>query len=468
MNQKAISIALALLSAICAHIPVAAQRNANSTERPFIQANSYLGVQQANRSRIAPLVDHHKHLRGPGATQLQSRPLLPEIKVPEDLAHLLNERSKRWNDKSAIAELYTENAVLHDNRVPAWYKGRSAIAAFVITRFRAGYTVTPVAYNLGQTNGHVAGYLTRTEKGVTTHFMHVHLSLEKAEHGSWRIAAETFTYPGPEILNPITAEQVVAELDAAGIKRGVVISVAYWFGNQFLNTPLPDEYEKVRAENDWVAEQVARYPDRLTAFCSFNPLKDYALQELERCAKNALLKGLKLHFGNSGVDLRKPEHLEKIRRLFRAANQYRMPIIAHLWTDWSYEKEAAQHATIFLNQVLPEAPDITVQIAHMAGGGRSNDLALAVYADAIAAKDPRTKNLHFDVATVVEAASPDQVLQRDAMRMRQIGLERILWGSDMSAPDALSGQQWRIFRGLMPLTDEELRKIASNIAPYLR
>jgi predicted TIM-barrel fold metal-dependent hydrolase len=468
MNQKALSIAFALLSAICAHLPVAAQSNAKSTERSVIAAKSSVSSQLADRTRITPFADYHKHLRGPGATQLQSRPMLTEIKVPEDLARLLNERSRRWNDKSAIAELYTENAVLHDNRVLAWYKGRSAIAAFVITRFRAGYSVTPVAYNLGQSNGYVAGYLTRTEKGVTTHFMHVHLSLEKGEDGLWRIAAETFTYPGPEILKPITAEQIIAELDAAGIKRGVVISVAYWFGNQFLNTPFPDEYEKVRAENDWVAEQVARYPDRLTAFCSFNPLKDYALQELERCAKNPLLKGLKLHFGNSGVDVRKPEHLEKVRRVFRVANQHRMPIIAHLWTDWSYEKEAAQHAAIFLNQVLPESPNITIQIAHMAGGGRSNDLALAVYADAITAKDPRTRNLYFDIATLVEAASPDQVLQRDAMRMRQIGFERILWGSDMSAPEALSGQQWRIFRGLMPLTDDELKKIASNIAPYLR
>lgn len=38
----------------------------------------------------------------------------------------------------------------------------------------------------------------------------------------------------------------------------------------------------------------------------------------------------------------------------------------------------------------------------MAGGGRSTDAALAVIADARAARDARTKNLYFDVATLTE------------------------------------------------------------------
>jgi hypothetical protein len=33
-----------------------------------------------------------------------------------------------------------------------------------------------------------------------------------------------------------------------------------------------DEYAKMRAENDWTSEQVARFPDRLRGFCGFNAL----------------------------------------------------------------------------------------------------------------------------------------------------------------------------------------------------
>ena len=44
----------------------------------------------------------------------------------------------------------------------------------------------------------------------------------------------------------------------------------------------------------------------MRGFCSVNPLKDYAIEELARCAKDPQLQlhiGLKLHFGNSDVDL---------------------------------------------------------------------------------------------------------------------------------------------------------------------
>src|SRR5262245_27746881 len=94
----------------------------------------------------------------------------------------------------------------------------------------------------------------------------------------------------------ISARNLVELLDAAGIKRALVLSMAYTWGKAS-RAPVENEYEQVKAENDWTAQQVAQYPDRLRAFCSFNPLKSYALEELERCSKNPQLHyGLKLHF----------------------------------------------------------------------------------------------------------------------------------------------------------------------------
>ena len=75
-----------------------------------------------------------------------------------------------------------------------------------------------------------------------------------------------------------------------------------------------DEAAKVARENDWTAAQAARYPGRLIAFCSFNPLKDYALAELKRCAGlPGLKRGIKLHFGNSDVQLDDPAHVQRYR-----------------------------------------------------------------------------------------------------------------------------------------------------------
>jgi predicted TIM-barrel fold metal-dependent hydrolase len=55
-----------------------------------------------------------------------------------------------------------------------------------------------------------------------------------------------------------------------------------------------------------------------------------------------------------------------------------------------------------------------------------------------------------------------------ARRIRQVGVERILYGSDAAAGDNLRPREaWAAFRRL-PLTESELVRIAGNVAPYLR
>lgn len=415
----------------------------------------------------APLVDHHQHLFSAARAKAIYPPPLPEIKLPDELARLIRERSRTFNDKTALAELYRDDSLLlntQDGEFPTWMTGGSAVALELTRYFNDPYRITPVAYRIDGNAGYIAGYLTRGEGEATKHFAHVLLSIAKNENGTWSILTESPTIPGPFSRDPVSAEQLIALLDNAGIQRAVVLSVAYQWDNR--NSKDPNAYEKVRTENDYTAREVAKFPNRLVGFCGVNPLKDYAIKELERCTNELHLKGLKMQFGNSGVDLRKPEHLEKVRRVFRAANRLRTPIVAHLWINPEFEKEGGQHAKVFLEQLLPEVPDITVQIAHMAGGGRSTDTALAVFADAIAAKNPLTKNLYFDVSTLTVGQSKAG-LQKDAERMRQIGLERILYGTDAS-PTNPPYVSWGSFKGLMPLTDAEFRIVASNIAPYLR
>jgi predicted TIM-barrel fold metal-dependent hydrolase len=80
--------------------------------------------------------------------------------------------------------------------------------------------------------------------------------------------------------------------------------------------------------------------------------------------------------------------------------------------------------------------------------------------------DPRTKNFYFDVATVATVADgqPEDELKRFAARIRQVGLKRVLYGSDLGPPYAR--QEWLTFRTTVPLTDDEMRTIAANVAPY--
>jgi uncharacterized protein len=270
----------------------------------------------------------------------------------------------------------------------------------------------------------------------------------------------------------LTARDVVALLDDAGIRRAVVLSVAYTWGKAS-RTAVENEYEHVKAENDWTAQQAAQYPDRLRAFCSVNPLKPYALDELARCRRDPRLqRGLKLHFGNSDVDLDNPENVSQVKRVLAAANGYGMAIVVHLRTSIDNRRRyGADQARVFLNDLLPAVPDVPVQIAHLAGAGGNEpevDAALAVLIDAIAHQDRRMKNVWFDVTAVAEVAAPPARLEQIASRIRQIGVERVLYGSDAAASPAMFPKAgWSTFRRL-PLTAVEFATIAGNIAPYMR
>ena len=274
--------------------------------------------------------------------------------------------------------------------------------------------------------------------------------------------------PGPK---GIDAEFLIAQLDAAGIRDAVVLSVAYSFSNPN-KSPVPNEYTHVMAENDWTSAQVAKYSDRLLGFCSVNPLRPYALEEIARCAKDPNLRtGLKLHFGNSDVDLDNPEHLAKVRQVFRAANQHHMAITVHMHPNIDHHRPyGAKEARVFLEQLLPEAPDVIVQIAHLAGGGGYDDPtideALSVFVEAIERKDPQMKNVYFDACGIAISGMWEDRAGLIVKRIRQIGTNRVLYGSDAATPDNLPKDALERWHRL-PLTHDEFRKIESNVAPYL-
>lgn len=150
---------------------------------------------------------------------------------------------------------------------------------------------------------------------------------------------------------PTTANDVLEALDAAAVGRGLVLSIAYMFGRPDLEE---NEYAKVRAENDYVAEQVATAPDRLVGACSVNPLADYAFDEIERCAEDPRLGALKLHLANSDVDLRNDAHVERLASVFQQLGRLALPAVVHVRTrDEDYGSE---DVAIFVESRAPKRP----------------------------------------------------------------------------------------------------------------
>ncbi|HVF16158.1 MAG TPA: amidohydrolase family protein [Steroidobacteraceae bacterium] len=421
----------------------------------------------------APIVDHHQHLLSIATADQISPPPLAPIALPQELARLLSQRAQHWNDPAMLAQLYINDAVALGTESPGWIRGQAAIAAYFSARFARAYEMTAVEYRAAGAAARVAGYYTRGEGAQIQRFGYFYLAVERGDDGMWRIAAETSAFPGPvRLLEPIDAAQLVSRLDDAGIQRAVVLSDAFLYGSRSMPAGIEESssearHSKVRAENDWVAAEVAKFPQRLIAFCSLNPLESYAMVELERCTRGGRMRGLKLHFTESRVDLRNSQHVEAVRQIFAAANARRLPIVVHVGADATH---AAANAQTFLERILIAAPDVTVQLAHLWGGELFSDAALAVYARAVGDNDPRTRNLYFDVAEValmVERAgdAADEARTTVVARIRQIGVQRILFGSD---DHVAPRQAWAAFRSQFPLTSAEHDAIANNIAPYLR
>ena len=414
-----------------------------------------------------PFADFHTHLFSAAAIARVYQEPPATVALPPELARLLDERRTRWNDAEALAQLFTEDSYVLATG-PTWIRGRDAVAQHLASRFAVALTITPIAYDVSGSRGHIVAYYTGESGGRQQYYGQALLVVERGDDGAWRIAAETPSFPGPKRPVAYTAEQLVARLDAAGIQRAVVLSTSYWFQASG-GTPMDGEVELMRAEHDWLAQQVAKYPERLVGFCSLNPLRDHALQELDRCARDPHLAGVKLHFGDSRLDVLNAEHRKRAVQLFAAANERRMPVVVHLMTPAADYGRA--HSEAFLRHVVAAAPDVPIQVAHLAGSGPGYwnvDSALVVFAEAAAGNDPLMRNVYFDVATIVTQDMDQRTMQLVARRIRELGTSRVLFGSDYPAsPELTPRNLWAAFR-MLPLTDAEFQSIAANRPAYIR
>jgi len=276
----------------------------------------------------------------------------------------------------------------------------------------------------------------------------------------------------------LTGADAVAAMDEAGVERALILSLAYRFGSPDLE--LADEAELVRAENDFVAEEVAAHPDRLVGACSVNPLAPYALEEIERCLDVLHLPVLKLHLTNSDVDLRSSDHLARLREVFRILERGGAAAFVHMRTG--SEAYGAEDARRFIAEVLMAAPGVPVEIAHMSGWGgydEATDDALGELARAMEDGRLERGRVWFGLGAVVfspAAAGADTALARRVReanaslvgRIREIGTDRVTYGTDWPSWPPVADRRTGIarnadlIRSALGLTPEELAEVFAN------
>jgi predicted TIM-barrel fold metal-dependent hydrolase len=149
-----------------------------------------------------------------------------------------------------------------------------------------------------------------------------------------------------------------------------------------------------------------------------------------------------------------------------------MAIAVHMRSSVTRQRPyGATQARVFLTKLLPEATRVPVQIAHLTGAGGYDDPAvdeaLGVFVDAIARHDRRVAHVYFDISGITGIGQWKQRGDLIATRVRQLGVNRVLYGSDGAIPGNFPREHWMRFRQL-PLSDAEFRKIEANVTPYMR
>lgn len=299
---------------------------------------------------------------------------------------------------------------------------------------------------------------------------HLHIQSEALSQTLRRCANQNpkpFEGMNWEVFSPRSGSDALRVMNAAGMKYGVLLSEAYMFTSPLLGIQNLDKARLTREENAFNVAAAAHSGGRLTAFISVNPLSPTAAGEIAFWHSAGGASGIKLHLANSGFNFQSRRDIAALRQVFSDANKDRLPIIVHLRNRQNY---GAAQVDTFINQVLPAATGLPVQIAHGAGWGGLDEQtisAITAFATAIAAHRPGTSGLTFDLALVVlDDHTPPELARRFVVQMRRIGIQRFDMGSDWPAVYT-PAQYVKLVEQQLPLTPQEWRIILSHRASYI-
>ncbi len=234
----------------------------------------------------------------------------------------------------------------------------------------------------------------------------------------------------PDLMMDGTSDRLIREMDEAGIDKAVIVALDYEFA--FKGDFTFKDY------NDYVANIVKKYPDRLAGYCGIDPRRGKgAIRELERCIQDLELSGVKLWplTGFYPDDKEYYPFYEKVEELG-------VPILFHTGTGPPRTYLKYNHPT-HVDTVAVDFPKIKIQMAHIGDPWVNEALTVAM-------KNP---NVCFDICgnwAVVSKFAPVYLFQILAQAKMTCGVGKILFGSD-----------WPMFVSLISLKEwvENIKKL---------
>lgn len=235
----------------------------------------------------------------------------------------------------------------------------------------------------------------------------------------------------------LSAEQRIERLLRAADRMNVE-RLCLYMGWPWSQDPLPADFRK---QNDQVLSVLPKWPDRLLGFVYLNPKHPAeSLAELDRCVAHGPMVGVKLWVARH---CNEPE----LDAIVRRAHELKAAIFQHTWFKvmGNYAGESTPNE---LAELALRNPDIRIICGHTGGDWEQGIRAIA----------PR-KNVFSDLA------GSDPVAGYTEMAVRELGADRILYGSDVSGR-SFSSQLAKVHGA--DISDEAKKKIfAENLIGLL-
>ncbi len=257
-------------------------------------------------------------------------------------------------------------------------------------------------------------------------------------------------------------------LKNTAVKRIDLISMAHVYSSEEFGG-FKNERELVENENSYVAAARNKHPREIRAFCSIDPLRDYALDELERCRTQLKMDGIKLHHNANQVYLTVPEHLAKVKKVFEFAATNKLPILLHF--DNSQRRFGGPDVHLLIDSILNDLKPINLRIAHFGTSGAFNARTKAVI-DAFRWQfrvNPRLSKhkITFDISAVALDKDSEGVrkltdgqFKELAIYIRRLGFDRIVFGTDY--PLYQPAEYLDILKARLGLTEAEVKALLKN------
>jgi uncharacterized protein len=203
----------------------------------------------------------------------------------------------------------------------------------------------------------------------------------------------------------IGADEIIQMMDEQGVDKSVVFGFPWHSSNIF------------KRNNDYVAEAVQRYPDRLIGFCCFDSTAADAPQEAERCLAGGLSGVGELAFYENGIDEAARDTLTPIMDICRERN---LPIMLHTNEPVGHEYPGKSPNT--LGQIyafIKKFQRNRIILAHWGGGLFFYGLLKKEVKECLA-------RVYFDTAATPYLYDSDVY----AVATKILGPEKVLFGSD--------------------------------------